>query len=587
MIEQKFKKLTDLEHVLLRPGRYIGSINPHTSDSYVLEDSKFKKKELTWNPAFIKIFDEIISNSVDFSKTAEGSHLNTIKVNVDRDTGTISVEDNGGIVVAIHKEHQQYIPEMIFELKSGSNFDDDSDDFLTGQNGEGSALTNIFSNQFIVNTADGKLEFTQTHSNNSKDKTEPVVKKSTKKFTKITYDTDFVRFGMNGIDSDNYNKLVKRVYDVAACNSKLKIYLNEERIEIKSFEDYIKLYTDDYIFEQNENWQIGVSKSDGSFSHVSFVNNTETYIGGNHVGYISDQIVNKLRTYITKKHKIDIKPSEIKNHINLFINCNIVRPRYSSQTKEDLINEPKTFGTSFVVSDKFIKKIIESSIVQSILDWAEAKENALKNAELRKLNKSVDKLNPARVDKFEDANEKKDRSKCILFLTEGNSASSAIMSARDPELHGVFSLKGKPLNVTDIDAKKLMENTEFKSILTIMGLKLGEQVTPMSPLRFGKMCFLTDADCITEEHYVLTDKGEKLISDVNPLEDNVLTHLNEYKPVEYVNMKSTDTVIRITSGEDIIEGTPEHKHVIWRDGKIIKVMFKDIKSTDKILKKKS
>jgi DNA topoisomerase-2 len=178
----------------------------------------------------------------------------------------------------------------------------------------------------------------------------------------------------------------------------------------------------------------------------------------------------------------------------LFINATIIRPRYSSQTKEDMITEIKNFGTTFEVSDHFIKEIIGSDIVQSILDWAQAKENALMQAELRKLNKNTDKVDPIRVDNFEDASERIDRSKCICFFTEGLSAATAVISARDTKIHATFPLKGKPVNVNGISPKKLMENAEFKNILTITGLKLGEKVTSPRQLRFGKLCFLTDAD---------------------------------------------------------------------------------------------
>ena len=34
-IEKKYQKLTDTEHVLLRPGMYIGSIKPQTEEVYL------------------------------------------------------------------------------------------------------------------------------------------------------------------------------------------------------------------------------------------------------------------------------------------------------------------------------------------------------------------------------------------------------------------------------------------------------------------------------------------------------------------------------------------------------------------------
>ena len=61
----KYKKLTDIEHVLLRPGMYVGSIKHRTDDISVYDGDKFKTESVTYNPAFLKIFDEIVSNSVD------------------------------------------------------------------------------------------------------------------------------------------------------------------------------------------------------------------------------------------------------------------------------------------------------------------------------------------------------------------------------------------------------------------------------------------------------------------------------------------------------------------------------------------
>lgn len=497
-LEEQYRKLDEVDHVLLRPGRYVGSITSHTNETYVIENDQFHLKEISYTPAFIKIFDEIITNSVDHSKTEHGKSLDTIKVDINKETGIISVYDNGGIPVIKHKEHNQYIPEMIFELRSGSNFNDDvHDGFKGGTHGEGAALCVILSTEFKVETCDGKNKFVQVHTNNSRDKSIPVIKQNRNNYTRITYSPDYPRFNMEGLDEGNYEKLVKRVYDVAGCNPKLKIYLNGERIEIKSFKDYIQLYTKDFAFDHNDHWNIGVSKSNGSFSHVSFVNGVESSIGGNHVNYIADQITNKLREYITKKHKIQIKPGEIKNHLNLFIDCNILNPKYSSQTKEDLITEVRNFGTTFDVTDKFIGVIIKSDIVQSILDWAQAKENAMLQAELRKLNKNTDKVNPSRVPKFDDASSKTLRQKCILFLAEGASAAKPALatrtSAKNPEYIGVFELKGKPINVNGIDPKRLMDNDEFKNILTITGLKLGEKATREN-LRFGKICIMSDAD---------------------------------------------------------------------------------------------
>jgi DNA topoisomerase-2 len=498
-VEEKFKKLDEISHVLLRPGRYIGSINPHTAITWTVgaksdsSEISMVQSEITWCPALLKIFDEIISNSVDFSKTAEGKHVTTVKAEINKETGELSVYDDGGIVVKKHSEYDQYVPEMIFELRSGSNFDDEDDSVLTGQNGEGAALTSIFSKSFNVETCDGKKKFVQTHLENSRKKTEPKVTDGSKHYTKITFTPDYEKFGLTGLDGGNYQRLIKRVYDVAGCNPNLKVYLNGERIHVKSFEDYIKLYVDDFVFEENDHWKVGVAHSDDGFRHVSFVNGTETLVGGNHINYVSDQLTERLREHFKKKHKVDVKPSDIRQHLLLFIDATIVRPRYSSQTKEDLITEKKDFGTSFEVTDKMVNKLIKSPVIQSVLDWVTAKEQAALAAEQRKKNKELDKTNLRKITKFTDATEKEKRNECMLFVCEGESASNAILSARTP-LIGCYPLKGKPINAMGTDIKKLMENREFVDLLAITGLKIGQKVKDISELRFGKIVSCTDAD---------------------------------------------------------------------------------------------
>jgi DNA topoisomerase-2 len=491
-IENKFRKLSEVEHVLLRPGRYIGSISPHTSVEYTPTAKGMEKREMTYNPGFLKLFDEVISNSVDHSKRPEGKGLDTIKVNIDFESGEISVQDNGGIPVVKHKEYDQYVPEMIFELRSGSNFDDDDQSMLTGQNGEGAALTNIFSTRFVVETCDGKYKFKMVFEDNSQTRNTPVVRPAAVPGTTITYNSDWAKLGMKGIDDDNVAALIGRVYQVAACNPHLKVYLNGTRIAFKSFKDYIEMFTDEYVYDDTAHWKIGIAASEEGFTHISFVNGTHTKTGGTHIDYVANQICAELRAFIKKKHKIDIKPSELKQHFRLFIDAQMVNPRYSSQTKDDLITETKDYKTSWTANDKFINKILKSSIVQNVLDWAEAKARQEELKELRKLNKASDKANLKHIEKFNDATEK-NRSLCSLFLAEGDSAAGPIRGARNPKIHGVYALRGRPVNVSAAPLAQVKENKQFEAARTIVGLKYGEEAD-VPHLNFNRVIVASDAD---------------------------------------------------------------------------------------------
>jgi DNA topoisomerase-2 len=488
-IDKKYQKLDDISHVIARPGMYIGSIKPHTATKWVLDNDKMVQQELTYNPGFLKIFDEIITNSVDESKRT-GSKLTTVKVTIK--DNTISIWDNGGIPVVKHTEHNEWIPEMIFSnLKSGSNFDDTEERSWAGTNGVGSTLTNIYSVEFTISTCDGKNHFYQTYKNNMRDRVDAIIKKSKVAHTEITFKPDFEKFGLDGIDEDHFKMIQKRIYDLAACNTHLKIYFNDNLVNLNSFEDYIKLYVTEYFYETNKDktWSIAIALSENGFQQISFANSTETYDGGTHVDYIMNQIVVELREFFVKKHKVDIKPSELKSHMFLFLDSTVINPSFSSQTKEKLITEVKDFGCSFEVSKKLTQLILKSEIVNSILDWIQQKKSADDNKLQRELNKKLSKI---KVEKLIDA-KGKDRWKCSLGLFEGDSASGAFRKYRSPETMGAFSLKGKFINVSEITNQKLIQNTEAVNLMAAIGLKLGQQIE-LKHLRYGKILFYTDAD---------------------------------------------------------------------------------------------
>lgn len=488
-VEKRYQKLTDTEHVLLRPGMYIGSIKPHTEEVFLLNEKKgkFEPTEITYNPGFIKLFDEIVSNSVDEHK--RNPQLNQIKITIDEVSGRISIWDNGGIPVEIHKEYGEWVPEMIFSnLKTGSNFDDTEDRTVVGTNGVGSTLTNIFSKEFKIETCDGKKSFVQVFSDNMSKKTEPVIKSHKKGYTEISYIADFERFGMKKIDKSSLQMIQKRLYDIAACNTLLKIYLNDTLISFKNFKEYADLYTDNVFYEQSPNWKIGIGHSTSGFKAISFVNSVETKDGGTHVNNVTFQIIQYLREKIKKKYRVDVKPTDLKQHIFLFIDCTVINPAFSSQTKEKLITEPKDFGSIHELSEKILKQVFASEIIQSVLDWIERKQAAEERAKLRKLNNNLDK---SKVIKLIDAKKTGDRKNCTLAIFEGDSASSAFRRYRDPLTQGAFPLRGKFINVREIPDSKVVQNKEVQSLMAAIGLKIGHEP---KDLRYGKILFYTDAD---------------------------------------------------------------------------------------------
>ena len=492
-IQQTYQVLDEIEHIRKRTGMYAGSTSLQTSQEWVFNPTtkKMEKREISYIPAFIKIFSEILDNAIDEGKRAPDV-LNQIKVDIT--FNEISVQDNGrGIPVEIHEQTGTYIAETVFSnLRAGSNFNDDEDQSLIGTNGVGSTLTNVLSTNFKVESCDGKQKLTQEFWNGMRERSEPKVKEFSKNGTKITFSPDYEFFKLSNLDPDHFLKIQKKVIDAAANNLDIKFYFNNELIKFKSFDDYVALYSDNFFTDNTDDWKVGISESDG-FEQISFINSVETYQGGTHVNYVVDQITTKLREHFKKKHKVDVKPSDIRNHFRVYIAGTVNRPRFSSQTKENMISLPTEWKTSWTVSDKFIKNILKSDIIQSILDWVQAKEKAAEAAELRKANKNLDKSDPKRVEKFHDASTKQ-RNEAMLFLAEGDSALSGLLSGRDPKTMAAFPLRGKPINVWPMELKDILENKEFKNIMTITGLQFGVPVNSVEDIRFGKIVLSTDQD---------------------------------------------------------------------------------------------
>ncbi len=510
-IEKIYTKKTQLEHILLRPDTYIGSTEKTTQDMWVYDEKSDEiiRRSVSIVPGLYKIFDEIIVNAADNKQ--RDSNMTKLKVTLNEADGAISVWNNGrGIPIAIHSEHGMYVPELIFgHLLTGSNFDDNEKKTTGGRNGYGAKLANIFSTEFVVETADrdsGKY-YTQMFRENMSVKEEPTIRPyEGEDFTCITFKPDWRRFSMEGLDADSLALMRKRVYDIAGCMSgfpgrKVRIYLGEHRLAVNSFLEYIGLYqglADPVVSERiNDRWEVAIAPSDGQFEQVSFVNAICTTKGGQHANLISDQITSHLVNAIKKKAKgQEIRPYHIKNHICVYVNSLIENPAFDSQTKETLTTRPAAFGGGRkpMLSSATLKTLEKSEVVESVLSWA--KFQATKGLS-RKSGKKTSRLSG--ITKLDDANfaGTSKSADCTLILTEGDSAKTLAVSGLGVvgrDYFGVFPLKGKLLNVRDSTPAAVIKNDEIGNIVKIMGLKFNQTYEDNKTLRYGHLMIMTDQD---------------------------------------------------------------------------------------------
>jgi DNA topoisomerase-2 len=498
-----YTKLSQIEHVLKRPGMYIGSIDKETSIMDIYNNNKIIEKEIEYSPGLYKLYDEIISNAYD--EAIRNKNVKNIHVNIVDNTISI-MNDGSSVGIVIDKKNNIYVPELIFgHLLTSSTFTEEKR-ITAGTHGLGAKLTNIYSKKFEVEIGDSKnkLHYYQSFESNLSKINKPKIKKySGKDYVKITFNPDYQRFGLENLTDDIKALFQKRAYDIAGVLPNVTIHYNDKPIEMNSFTDYAKLYFEkgqEYVSQTCGNSEFVITNSNNDkYKDVSFVNGVHTKNGGKHIDHLLKQIIDNMQKAIKKKYKkAKIRDSFIKDKIAVFLNAEIENPVFSSQTKDALSSK---------VSDKFC--LIKGSTMKNIIDKLDLTTeiiSLIKAKQLSDLEKNETKRKKSKlkgINKLYDANYAgtSRSAECSLVLTEGDSAKTMAISGlsaikKGNDYYGVFPLKGKLLNVREASHKQIIGNEEFNNLKQILGLKMGETYTKdnISSLRYGSIILMMDAD---------------------------------------------------------------------------------------------
>lgn len=516
-ITKKYQKLSPIQHVLKRPGMYIGGVDEVDQDVWIFEEKEDKiiEKNIKFSPGLYKIFDEIIVNAYD--QTIRDPTVTTIKVDIDEEKNQITVFNNGkGIDVVIHPKEKIYVPELIFaHLRTSTTFAEEEGRITGGVHGLGAKLTAIFSSYFKVEVGDpvNKKKFSQFYKNNLSSISKPVVGDYAKGdgYVKITFVPDLKYFKLNDLSQDLVALMKRRVYDLTTLTKKdVKVYLNGNRIQQDTFEKYVSLFTDapqikemcdptSIKFDEGR-WKILVTKSDGNYKQISFVNGIYTMNGGKHVDYIVTRVVKDLVEYAQKKFKSpNIKPQFIRDQLWFFIVSVVEDATFSSQTKDELVTPVSKFGSTCVIPDSLTRKIYTKfsldTVISQYVKFAESVALGKLDVKKTKTVKGIKKLYDANFAGTTKSN------LCTLILTEGDSAKTMAISGlsaipKGNNTYGVFPLRGKLLNVRDATHSQIVKNEEFINLKKILGLQTGKRYDndSVKELRYGSILLMMDAD---------------------------------------------------------------------------------------------
>jgi DNA gyrase/topoisomerase IV subunit B len=469
--ESKIKTLSSLEHIRKRPGMYIGRLGDGSNQDdgvYIL-------------------LKEIVDNAIDEFIMGFGKRVN------------ITITDNGLVTV---RDFGRGIPlgkiiDCVSIINTGAKYNTDVFQFSVGLNGVGTKAVNALSEHFQV-TAFREGQFASARfcrgilAEQSEGDTDE------KNGTLIEFLPDreiFPEFVFDPAFID------KRMWRYAYLNAGLKLYVGRNLYHsANGLLDLLakelaeeNLYTP--IYYKDDTLEFAFSHTDSyNDNYYTFVNGTYTSEGGTHLSAFREGVLKGINEY-AKKVFVN---TDVRDGLVGTLAIKVKEPVFESQTKNKLGN---TEVRSWIVAK------VKDAVCSSLYKDTEAAEILIdkihRNEKVRKELHSVRlearakaKKVALKIPQLKDCKHHPAKGKPspegrrnMMFITEGQSASGSIVSARDPMIQAVFSLRGKPMNVVGQKMAMLYKNEELYSLMRALDIE-----ESISNLRYDQVILATDAD---------------------------------------------------------------------------------------------
>lgn len=493
--KDSIQSLSPLEFTRLRPGVYCGS-------------TEFATQPLI----------EIVSNAVDEFKAGHG---NVINVEIKADN-TCIVEDNGqGFLVNSMREDGKTILQAAFDtLNTSGKFTEDGvyEGTALGLNGIGSKLTNYLSHWLVVETVrDGKFEHVmfkegvfedrRTGTSINKNGTKVTWMPSEEFFTSpevelprikelfkvlaclcpgLTINLKTPKESLTFVSKNGLNDLVdEKVGDTELINNRMNMTFEEGRNKMEMVISYTSRY---------------------SLNMIAYVNTGETDAGP-HITQIKTILTREFNKFFKDKGWLKEKDTNFSGddlQEGLLVAFNITAPNisYDAQTKSRIVKIDMTPFTSSIAENLQYWFNNNERDIKLIFDKADSARKAREAAKkARDAARGIEKKKKEKAVKFDtklaDANSK-DRMKCEIYITEGDSASGNLKLARDNETQAILPVRGKILNVRKATLDKIQKNAEIMNMIEAFGLTVDKKTMKLTfdkeNLRYGKIIIMSDAD---------------------------------------------------------------------------------------------
>jgi DNA gyrase/topoisomerase IV subunit B len=486
----EWEKLTPYQQVRLRTEWIFGSRDAHTQNVLEYLHDSPTVVETTWVPAIFTCFREILDNALDEVITYD--HGN--RIDVCYESEVFSVKDNGrGIPIEWSDQHKNYAATVLLsEMMSGRNFIAERGE-TRGLNGIGAKGVNYCSEWFQVDVWRDKKQYMQRFTEGEELQIgEPTIwpTNSKKTGTTISFKLSNHVFPQRHLPT---SFIAARLYEIALCYPKLHLTFNGTRIHGKLPLGVPPVVVDVPGF-LSKFWLLPDTITEGDCVY-SLVNGIPLFNGGSHVDAFRRHFYSGLLNGLekeTKRRKLTPNRADISDGLLIYNITEMTNPSFDSQSKTRLINEP----LSPLIRQTLDVPDLYREIIRQHPGWIDAIyvrcAARTQSKDAKETIKQAKRNLQQKIEDLEDACGH-DRSKCILFITEGKSASSGISSARDAQIHGAIPLTGKILNVFGESAKKVLDNEALSKLMSAIGLIPGKRANRHA-LRYGSVAMACDAD---------------------------------------------------------------------------------------------
>ncbi len=466
--ESKIKTLSSLEHIRLRTGMYIGRLG----DGSNLDDGIYI------------LLKEIIDNSVDEFIMGHGN-----RILVQIKDKKVKVRDFGrGIPLG-------KVIECVSVINTGAKYNDDVFQFSVGLNGVGTKAVNALSGFFkVISFREGKYFEAVFERGNLKSKKQGKAPKE-RNGTYFEFVPDEQIFDEYDFQPDFVEQ---RLWNYAYLNKGLVLEYNGKKIDSKN--GLLDLL--DAEVGGDALYEIAYASADRiefSFTHTgnygetyfSFVNGQYTSDGGTHQSAFREGILKGVNEF----YKKSFSGVDVREGLTGAIAVKLKNPVFESQTKNKLgnieirswiVNTVREAVVDYLHRDKAVAGKLENKITSN--EKLRKELNVVKKEAREAAKKIALKIPNLKDCKFHLNNGTKGDN-TMIFITEGQSATGSIVSARDPHTQAIYSLRGKPLNVFGKNRTALYKNEELFNMMMALGIE-----NDIDELRYGKIILATDAD---------------------------------------------------------------------------------------------